>query len=150
MSFPLNPTAQRDALIADWQQKANQAAALKEAELIARNKLVAFLFEDTTDKAGTENIDIGQGYKLKLTFAQNLSVPTADNAKAVREVIEQLNSKGDDGKFIAERLFKWKPEISKSEYKTLAPSMRRIVDKVVTTKAAQPTVEIVAPKNPVN
>lgn len=150
MSFTnTNPNAQRDALLVDWQQKRHQLEALKEAELIARNKVVAHLFEEITDKEGTENFDIGSGYKLKVVFAQNLSVPTAENGKAVKEVIEQLTAKGDDGKFIADRLFRWKPELSKSEYKGLAPSMKRIVDKVVTTKAAQPTLEIIAPKNPV-
>lgn len=141
-----NPNAERDALIVDWQDKARRAAALKEEELIARNKVVAFLFEETTDKKGTENIDLGSGYKLKLTFAQNHSVPSANGGEAVKAVMAQLTALGDDGKFIADRLFRWKPELAKTEYENLAPSMKRIVNKVVTTKAAQPTLEIVAPK----
>lgn len=141
-----NPNADRDALILDWQAKRVQLEALKEAELIARNKVVGHLFEEYTDKEGTENIDIGGGYKLKLVFAQNFNVPSAEGGKAVKEVIAQLEKLGDDGKFIAERLFKWKPEVSKTEYKALPPSMKRIANKVITTKAAQPTIEIIAPK----
>lgn len=143
-----NPNAQRDALIADWQTLKQQREALEEQELIARNKVVGFFFEEWTDKAGTENFDIGQGYKLKLVFAQRHSVPSAENGAAVKGVMQQLQAQGEDGAFIAERLFRWKPELSKSEYDRLSPSMKRIVNKVVTTKAAQPTIEIVAPKAP--
>lgn len=143
-----NPNAQRDALLVDWQRLKQQREALEEQELIARNKVVAFFFEDITDKAGTENFDIGGGYKLKLTFAQRHSVPSAENGKAVKAVMEKLAKLGEDGKFIAERLFRWKPELSKTEYDNLTPSLKRIVQPVVTTKAAQPTIEIVAPKAP--
>lgn len=141
-----NPTAARDALIVDWQNKARHLQALKEEELIARNKVVAFFFEETTDKAGTENFDLTQGYKIKLTFAQNHSVPSAKGGEAVKAVMEKLSKLGEDGKFIAERLFRWKPELSKTEWDALSPSMKRIVSPIVTTKAAQPTVEIIAPK----
>lgn len=145
--FQESPNAERDRLIADWQQKKQQAEALKEAELIARNKLVSFFFEEHTDKAGTENFDIGQGYKLKLVFSQNHNVPSAKNGEAVKAVIEQLKAIGPDAAFIADRLFSWAPKLSKSEYDSLPPSLKRIANKVVTTKAAQPTVEMVAPKS---
>jgi hypothetical protein len=141
-----NPTAARDALIVDWQDKARRLQALKEEELLARNKVVGFFFEETTDKAGTENFDLTHGYKIKLTFAQNHSVPSAKNGEAVKGVIEKLAKLGEDGKFIADRLFRWKPELSKTEWDALSPSMKRIVAPIVTTKAAQPTVEIIAPK----
>lgn len=148
MSFgEANPNANRDALIVDWQKKKIALDAMKEEELIARNKVVAFYAEDFTDKAGTENYDLTQGYKIKLVFAQNHSVPSAKNGEAVKGVIDKLNKLGDDGKFIAERLFRWKPELSKTEYDSLSPSMKRIVQPIVTTKAAQPTIEIVAPKS---
>lgn len=141
-----NPTAARDALIVDWQRKAQQLQALKEEEAIARAKVVGFFFEDYTDKAGTENFDLTQGYKIKLVFGQNYSLPAKNNGEAVKAVIEKLNKLGDDGKFIAERLFRWKPELSKTEWDALTPSMKRIVQPVVTQKAAMPSVEIVAPK----
>lgn len=143
-----NPNAQRDALIVDWQRLKQQKEALEEQELIARNKVIAFFHEDVTDKAGTENVDLGGGYKLKMVFAQRHSVPSAENGAAVRAVMEQLKGMGEDGAFIAERLFRWKPELSKSEYDRLSPSVKRVVNKVVTTKPAQPTLEIVAPKAP--
>lgn len=141
-----NPTADRDALIVDWQRKKIALDAMREEELIARNKVVGYFFEDYTDKAGTENFDLTQGYKIKLVFAQNYSVPSAKNGEAVKGVIEKLNKLGDDGKFIAERLFRWKPELSKTEWDALSPSFKRIVSPIVTQKAALPTVEIVAPK----
>lgn len=143
-----NPNAQRDALIVEWQRLKQQKEALEEQELIARNKVIAFYHEEITDLAGTENYDLSGGFKLKLTFAQRHSVPSAENGKAVKAVMEQLKGIGEDGAFIAERLFRWKPELSKSEYDRLSPSVKRIVSKVVTTKPAQPTVEIVAPKAP--
>lgn len=141
-----NPNADRDALIVDWQKKKLALDALAEEELIARNKVIAFYAEDFTDKAGTENYDLTDGYKIKLVFAQRLSVPSAKNGEAVKEVIAKLAKTGEDGKFIGERLFRWKPELSKTEWDALTPSMKRIVAPIVTQKAAQPTVEIVAPK----
>lgn len=141
-----NPNAERDALILDWQSKKAALVAATEAELTARNKVVAFFHENITDMAGTERVDLGQGFELKMEFRQNYSVPSAKNGEAAKAVMAKLAALGAEGSAIAARIFRWKPELSKTEYDTLSPQAKRIVDKVVTQKAGQPSLEIIAPK----
>lgn len=141
-----NDNAKRDALIIDWQDKQNARKKAEEEEMKARLAVVAFFHEDTTDKAGTENVDIGQGFTLKMEFRQNYSVPSAKNGEAAKGVMSKLTALGAEGAAIAQRIFRWKPELSKTEYDLLSPQAKRIVDKVVTQKAGTPALTIVPPK----
>lgn len=145
MSF--NETANRDAKILQWQEAVKTLAAAKEAEAALRKEVLsgAFNFDPEALREGTENVELGQGYKLKAVFKINRSF--AGGQEAVEKALQKIEKTGPEGEFIAERLVKWKPELSVTEYKKLPEKFKKLFDEVVTSKEAMPTLELVAPKS---
>ena len=145
MSF--NETANRDAKILAWEQAVKALAAAKDAEAALRKEVLAeaFAFDPEALREGTENFELGNGYKLKAFFkiSRNLN----NENEAVDKVLSKIEKTGPEGAFVAERLVKWKPELSVSEYKKLPEKFKKMIDEVVTSKEATPTLELVAPKS---
>lgn len=145
MSF--NETANRDAKILAWEAAVNALAAAKDAEAALRKEVLAeaFAFDPEALREGTENFELGNGYKLKAVFkiSRNLN----NENEAVDKVLSKIEKTGPEGAFIAERLVKWKPELSVSEYKKLPEKFKKLFDEVVTSKEAMPSLELVAPKS---
>lgn len=145
MSF--NETASRDAKILQWQEAVKTLAAAKEAEAALRKEVLsgAFNFDPEALREGTENVELGQGYKLKAVF--KISRTLQGGQEAVEKALQKIEKTGSEGEFIAERLVKWKPELSVTEYKSLPDKFRKIIDEVVVSKESTPTLELVAPKS---
>ena len=145
MSF--NETANRDAKILAWEAAVKALAAAKDAEAALRKEVLAeaFAFDPEALREGTENFELGNGYKLKAVFkiSRNLN----NENEAVDKVLSKIEKTGPEGAFIAERLVKWKPELSVSEYKKLPEKFKKLFDEVVISKEATPTLELVAPKS---
>ena len=145
MSF--NETANRDAKILAWEAAVKALAAAKDAEAALRKEVLAeaFAFGPEALREGTENFELGNGYKLKAVFkiSRNLN----NENEAVDKVLSKIEKTGPEGAFIAERLVKWKPELSVSEYKKLPEKFKKLFDEVVTSKEAMPSLELVAPKS---
>lgn len=145
MSF--NETANRDAKILAWEAAVKALAAAKDAEAALRKEVLAeaFAFDPEALREGTENFELGNGYKLKAVFkiSRNLN----NENEAVDKVLSKIEKTGPEGVFIAERLVKWKPELSVSEYKKLPEKFKKLFDEVVTSKEAIPSLELVAPKS---
>lgn len=145
MSF--NETANRDAKIIAWEAAVKALAAAKDAEAALRKEVLAeaFAFDPEALREGTENFELGNGYKLKAVFkiSRNLN----NENEAVDKVLSKIEKTGPEGAFIAERLVKWKPELSVSEYKKLPEKLKKLFDEVVTSKEAMPSLELVAPKS---
>lgn len=145
MSF--NETANRDARILAWEAAVKALAAAKDAEAALRKEVLAeaFAFDPEALREGTENFELGNGYKLKAVFkiSRNLN----NENEAVDKVLSKIEKTGPEGAFIAERLVKWKPELSVSEYKKLPEKFKKLFDEVVTSKEAIPSLELVAPKS---
>ena len=145
MSF--NQTANRDAKILAWEESVKALAAAKEAEAALRREALAeaFQFDPEALREGTENFELGNGYKLKAVFkiSRNLN----NENEAVDKVLSKIEKTGPEGVFIAERLVKWKPELSVTEYKKLPEKFKKMIDEVVTSKEATPSLELVAPKS---
>ena len=144
MSF--NETANRDAKILAWEAAVKALAAAKDAEAALRKEVLAeaFAFDPEALREGTENFELGNGYKLKAVFkiSRNLN----NENEAVDKVLSKIEKTGPEGAFIAERLVKWKPELSVTEYKKLPEKFKKLFDEVVTSKEAIPSLELVAPK----
>lgn len=134
-------TASRDALILDWQNKQKELARAKAEESEARLNVIK-LFDAEADASGVRNIDLGSGYKLKATFKLNHKI-TGD----VNKMLEKLEKSSEEGKFIAERLVKFKAELALTEYKNLSDKMRKLVDEFIVTSPATPSLELVEPKS---
>lgn len=145
MSF--NETANRDAKILAWEAAVKALAAAKDAEAALRKEVLAeaFAFDPEALREGTENFELGNGYKLKAVFkiSRNLN----NENEAVDKVLSKIEKTGPEGVFIAERLVKWKPELSITEYKKLPEKFKKLFDEVVTSKEAMPSLELVAPKS---
>ena len=145
MSF--DETANRDAKILAWEAAVKALAAAKDAEAALRKEVLAeaFAFGPEALREGTENFELGNGYKLKAVFkiSRNLN----NENEAVDKVLSKIEKTGPEGAFIAERLVKWKPELSVSEYKKLPEKFKKLFDEVVTSKEAMPSLELVAPKS---
>ena len=145
MSF--NETANRDAKILAWEAAVKALAAAKDAEAALRKEVLAeaFAFDPEALREGTENFELGNGYKLKAVFkiSRNLN----NENEAVDKVLSKIEKTGPEGVFIAERLVKWKPELSVTEYKKLPEKLKKLFDEVVTSREAMPSLELVAPKS---
>lgn len=135
--------AKRDDLLARWEKASTQLQKFKTEEMELRNEFVKFAC-DSNKKTGTENIDLSNGYKAKVVKKINYNV-NQENVNLALDQIENIG--GEAGKLIAERLIKWKAELSKTEYDLLDPKYKLIIDQVITTSDGTPSLEIIAPKS---
>ena len=139
-------TAKQDKLVADWVKAKNELDSAKaiEAELRRLVAVEVYGYDENALKSGTENIELGAGFKLKGEFKLNHTLNNKDDA--VDKMLSKLEKSREEGKFIAERLVKFKPELSVTEYKNLTPKLKAIVDTVVTVKSSMPTITLVEAK----
>lgn len=142
---------ERDRRLMDWDAKVKALAAAKDAEMLARKAAVAFMHDDS--KTGTtENVELGGGYKatfkvpVKYGFIKNAE-GKVDKAR-IEKALAKIESLGGVGELVAERLVKWTPELSLTEYKLLDAKHKKIIDDViVTSDDGAPSLEIKAPKS---
>lgn len=136
----------QDAKILEWKRVSEQLADLKEIEMKLRKELISECFNADLEAIaeGTESLDLGSGYKLKATFKANRSFSV--DADTVEEALDKFNRYGAEGQILADRLVKWKPELSVSEYRKLPPKFLKIIDEIIITKPASPSLELVEPK----
>ena len=128
----------------DAAKKALKAAQALESSL--RSEVLQELYDfggESDLREGTENLELGNGYKLKAVFkvSRKLENKNGETQAAVNTIAGMEN-----GLIYAERLVKWTPELSVSEYKKLPDNIRAVIDECVTSKAATPSLEIVEPK----
>lgn len=141
--------AERDRLLLDWQAKQATLATAKEEEMKARKAAVMFM-HDPAKSGTTENVELGGGYKATMKVPVNYGFIKRDDGKTDKARIEKALSKiekdGEAGELIAERLVKWTPELSLTEYKQLSDKFKKIIDDVIVTTEGTPTLEIKEPK----
>lgn len=131
---------ERDELIMQWEQAKTELDNWKIKELELRTKLVE---ENFINEDGTQNLELGGGWKLKAVIKTNYSFTSKE---ALDKQLDKLERLGPEGKFVAERIVTYSPKLSLSEYKKLDNKFKKIIDEVVVTKPAAPTLELVAPK----
>jgi hypothetical protein len=134
-------TSAQNALLANWKLAKEQLDSAKETEMDLRKQIQTEFFP--SPEKGTQRVDLPYGYKLKLVHKINY---TLGNNDLVNKALDDIAGAGNDGTFIAERLVSWKPSISVKEYEILDPKYKVVIDKVLTTKDASPTIEIEEPK----
>lgn len=141
--------AERDRLLVDWQNKKAALEVAKEEEMAAR-KLAVMFMHDPSKSGTTENVELGGGYKatmkvpVRYGFVQNAEGKT-DKAR-IEKALSKIEKTGQAGELIAERLIKWTPELSLTEYKQLPDNFKKIIDDVIVTSEGTPTLEIKEPK----
>lgn len=151
---------ERDALINTWLTEKTMAEAAVAAERETRAKVTSWLFP--TPAKGTQRYPLNNGYAVKLVYGYTYTlgdkdkideagrkVPVYDQALDVIEAIENL---GEKGKILADRLIKFKPELSGSEYEKLDVSdpierqVRDLIDGILTVKPNSPQLTFETPK----
>ena len=143
--------AERDRLLLAWEESKKALEVAKEKEMEQRKTVVAFAF-DLNKESGTERIELGNGYQAKAVKKVNYGfVKTEDgklNKAAIDKALSKIEKTGPAGELIAERLVKWTPDLSLTEYKQLPEKLKSIIDEVIVTSEGAPTLEIIAPKAP--
>lgn len=138
-----------DSQLVAWQQISTELARIKALEMHARTKVFGTYFPAAGE--GTSNFELGNGYKLKAVKKMNYRLAANDKVDDALDGIAKLGKDGE-GKFIAERLVKFDPRLSLSEYKALDPTdptqgkIKELIDGVLTITDGAPSLEIVEPK----
>jgi hypothetical protein len=141
--------AERDRLIMAWEAQKKTLEVAKDAEMTLRKAVVAFTFDPEKTK-GTENVDLGNGWKIKAVKKINYGWIKKDDkvdADAIETALDAIEATGNEGAFIAERLVSWSPTLSVSEYNKLDDKYKKLIDAVIVTTDGAPTLEVVAPKS---
>jgi len=144
--------AERTRLLVEWEAQKAALEVAKEKEMTARKAVVDFAF-DPNKTSGTERIELANGYQAKAVKKINYGfVKDAEgklNKRAIDKALERIEKIGGPvGELIAERLVKWTPDLSLTEYKQLDEKFKKIIDEVIVTSEGAPTLEIIAPKAP--
>lgn len=129
-------------VLREWSEVDANLKQLKNQESELRKEVIE-LWYPTHKEEGTENIDLGNDYKLSAVFKQNYAF---DKDADIDKLHDELISVGEDGVDVAEKLFKVKVELNATVYKKLPPSLQKIVNPYVTIKTGSPSLKIVEPK----
>ena len=136
----------QDKLLA-WDNAKKALESAKALEMQLRQEVLEDFYDfagDSDLREGTENLELANGYKLKATFkvSRKLENKQGETSKALLAIAEKF----EGGKLYADRLVKWSPDLSVSEYKKIPAEIRAVIDECVTCKASAPSLEIVEPK----
>ena len=136
--------ANRDELIQKWNESVKVLSEARKAESELRDQVLkaAFNFKGD-DREGTENIELGNDYKLKAVFKLSRSV---NNAK-IQKALDKMEKSGPEGEFLADRLINWKASLNKKEFDALPTNYRRMVEPAITSKPGKPSLTLVCPKS---
>jgi hypothetical protein len=131
-----------EQVLIEWEEARRKLAVEKEAEARLRLEYVSMVSDPGKSK-GTENIELANGYKAKIVKKINYNV----DQNTINAALDAIENTGPEGKFVAERLIKWKADLSVTEYEKLDTKYRAMIDAAITTSPGTPTLEIVAPKS---
>lgn len=140
-------TVNKDKLLTDWKEAKALLDKIKVTESELRKQVVeAFSNDAKPGHSGTENVSLGWGYSLKIVHKLNYKLDNANDCEKLDKVLDQIEKSMEGGSIIAERIVKWKPELSLTEYKLLNAANKALIDSVLTVTDGTPDVSLVAPK----
>lgn len=128
------PTVTMDDIV-KWDNIKKEMARLKNEEAILRSRIFGHYFPDPTE--GTNTADLNGGWVIKGKHVINRSVDVA----ALTNLTPLLREKG----YNVDKLIRYKPELSLTEYKKLSPEQQCVFDQVLTIKEGSCGLEIVLP-----
>ncbi len=144
-----------EVTLAAWQALNADLQKMKAAESTLREKVIG-IYGDPERVKGTENTELGNGWKLQIK--KNLrytlksgdeSVTTAEAVAAVMTLMCKYSSKtikAGAAEVYAEGLVRWTPEISATAYEKLPDELKALLEPVLEIKTASPTVAVIEPK----
>lgn len=95
---------------------------------------------------GTHYFELAEGFRLQCVRRTNYTI--SKEKGALEGALLNITNMGEEGKFIAQRVIKYTPELVMKEYKDLQPHYKSILDRVVTSKPGMPALELIPPKEP--
>lgn len=131
-----------NTLTEHWDQIKKKLDALKTEEALYRTAVFELRIEAPTE--GVNRVALANGYHLKADYKFNYNLK--NKAGETEAALERIAKIGNEGTFIADRLVRWKPELSITEYRLLSPEMKKEIDAVLTITPGLPALEIEAPK----
>lgn len=140
--------SERTRVLKQWEAAKNILDAAKVAEMDLRKIAMAYVFADA--EVGTNRVSLGNGWAIK--GVRKISYSLEKDTAKVGTIDDQIRALGNEGPVIAERILKRVYDFSESEYKKLDVAMptqlraKQLIDSILTTKDAAPTLEIEAPK----
>ncbi len=127
-----------------WSEIAKQLKELRDLESKLRKQVIEDFFGETAGiREGTEKHKLPEDWQLIARFSATYSL---DKPGLVAAALTELEQSGEDGKFVAERLVSWKPQLSVAEYRKLSAAHDAIISKVLTIKEASTQLELKPPK----
>lgn len=127
-------------LVKEWEKAKKVLKAAQDKEKSLREQVLNEYWGGYENGAfvGTQTEELTEGVKLKASFV--IKYEADKDASKIQKLIDTAKPELQDS---LRRLFKMKFDISVSEYKTLAPNVKKVVDKVITTKLNSPQIEVV-------
>lgn len=117
-----------------WFAMQQQLADLKTAEVLSRKSMATYYFP--TPNEGTNRVDIGLGYDLKLEHKITRNVDEAALQNVTAADVAKLKLPMDE-------LFVWKPQLSLTAYRALNDKQRAYVDALLDIDYGTPQLHIV-------
>lgn len=126
-----------EQLTTDWWAASQALDALKVRELALRVELFKRQFPSPVEGSAENKVPLGGGYILQADHKINRNVDEA--------VVSAL-MKGDNTRPLAEKVFRYKPELVLKAFRDLSDEEKKIVADAVTEKPGTPALKIVLPK----
>lgn len=154
----------QDAEVQTWLDAKTEAAKWKDEEMQARTVVSSSFFP--TPKKGTQYAPLGGGWRIKLVHGWNYKLGDSgrigDDGLAVsietqvRELEAKIEALGPEGAMIVNRVIRWKPELSATEYLRLADESSTDIEKeafelvtaMLEISPKSPTLDMVEPPKP--
>ena len=124
-----------------WTEAVTLLEHAKDNEIKLRTELFVTGFPDVANslsKAGTFTIGLPHGWGLKAALQLSMSIDEAA-LPAIKEKLRTMQVNVDE-------LFKYKPSVIATKYKTLTKESKDVLDVILTTKRGAVKLELVAPK----
>lgn len=138
-------TAKKEHLLEKLYNVQNELNILRLNELRIRKELIKLLVPSWSESSklnGKAKFRVGCKNVVTVTYRNDVFIPTADDYKSVRDMLNLLRNSGEGGKIIAETLIRNTPSLNWEVYEKLPNELKRIVDKVVRIKSYCPYVEM--------
>lgn len=126
-----------DALTAEWWSVSQSLDAIKARELELRKELFARQFPNPVEGSAENKVQLGDGWILQADYKINRTVDDA--------VVSAL-MQGDNTRALAQKVFRYKPELNLKDFKALSPEERALISEAVTEKPGTPALSIKLPK----
>ena len=153
--------ANKVAVIQNWLDERAALQLHKADEMKARTEVSQLLFPNPTK--GTQRYPLANGYAIKLVYKLNYRLGDKDKINPdtggkvrlddqVFDLQSRMEALGPVAELFADRLIKWTPELSVTEYEKLDVNdpiqrqLRDMIDAMLTVEPASPALDFEEPK----